>query len=532
MELNFHFLPILLAFLIILFMVMKKWMKGSNTQNPNSKLPPGPWKLPLIRNLHNMLGLLPHHTLRDLSNKYGPLMHLQLGEIPVVVVSSPKVAEQFLKTHDLIFADRPQLLATKIVYYGCTDVAFSPYGNYWRQLQKIAMFELLSTKRVSSFRSIREEEVSNLIQNLSSVAGAGSPINLTERIYSLGSDITSRATFGKKCKDKKELISYMPEVIKLAGGFDVYDLFPSLKFIHVISGTKSKLKRIHWKVDRILDDIINDHRENRTSTVSKTNIGHHELKEDLVDVLLRLQESGTFEPPITTNNIKAVILDIYTGGTDTTSTVLEWAMSEVLKNQRVMEKAQTEVRQVFNGKRQIDETDIQKLDYLKLVIKESLRLHPSAALLVPKECREKCEIGGYEIPTKTKVLVNAWAIGRDPEHWSDAESFEPERFHGSCIDYKGANFEYIPFGAGRRMCLLRILLYLLLVTGIFSSSQCPGMSFGLANIELPLAQLPYYFDWKLPGDGVKLEDLDMSESFGLGIRRKNALYLIPIPYSS
>ncbi|OVA20161.1 Cytochrome P450 [Macleaya cordata] len=504
MELHYPSLPVILAFFLFLFMVMKKGIR-SKTQNPNSKLPPGPWKLPLIGNLHNMLGL-PHRTLRDLAKKYGPLMHLQLGEVCAVVVSSPKVAEQFMKTHDLIFADRPQILAAQIMAYGCTDVAFSPYGNYWRQLRKIFMMELLGTNRVQAFQHIREEEVSNLIHSVSSMAG--SPINLSEKISSLTIDIISRAAFGKKCKDKEAFISVMLEVAKLAGGFDLADIFPSLKFLHVITGMKPKLELLHQKVDRTLDDIIKDHKVNRLTTI-KTNTSN-ESEEDLVDVLLHLQESGTLESPITTDNLKAVIWDIFIAGTETSSTTLEWVMSEILKNPWVMKKVQAEVRQVFDGKRRVDETDVNKLDYLRLVIKETLRLHAPAPLLLPRECKERCEIDGYEIPKKAKVIVNAWAIGRDPEYWSDAESFKPERFNGCSVDYKGTNFEYIPFGAGRRMC--------------------PGMSFGIANIELPLAQLLYHFDWKLP-NGVKLEDLDMSETFGATVRRRNDLYLIPIPYS-
>ncbi|OVA07937.1 Cytochrome P450 [Macleaya cordata] len=507
MELHFRWIHVILAFLVVfLFMLIKKG-RGSKTQNRNSKLPPGPWKLPLIGNLHNMSGLLPHHTLRDLAKKYGPLMHLQLGEVSAVVVSSPKVAEQFLKTHDLIFASRPQILSTEIMSYGYSDILFSPYGNYWRQLRKIVTLELLSTKHVQSFRSIREEEVSNLIQTISSMAG--SSINLTERIFSLTTDITCRAAFGKKCKDKEAFTSSMQEVVKLSGGFEVCDLFPSLKILHVIGGMKRKLERIHGKVGRVLNNIIDDHRANRSSTMIKTTLDNIlELEEDLVDVLIRIQKKGELEFPITTDNIKSVISDIFTAGTETSSTTLEWAMSEILKNPRVMVKVQAEVRRVFNGKRSIDETDIHKLDYLKLIIKETLRLHPPAPLL-PRECRETCEIHGFEIPMKTKLIVNAWAIGRDQEYWSDADSFKPERFNGCSLDYKGTNFEYIPFGAGRRMC--------------------PGVSFGIANIELPLAHLLYHFDWKL-ANGLKPEDLDMSESFGATVRRRTDLNLIPIPY--
>jgi len=172
-----------------------------------------------------------------------------------------------------------------------------------------------------------------------------------------------------------------------------------------------------------------------------------------------------------------------------------------------MEEAQVEVRRVFDKKGYVDETELHQLTYLKSIIKETFRLHPTVPLLVPRESRERCEINGYEIPAKTRVAVNFWAIGRDPKYWVEAESFKPERFVNSSIDFKGTDFELIPFGAGRRMC--------------------PGISFALPNVELPLAKLLYHFDWKLP-NGMKNEELDMTESFGLTVGKKHDVMLIPI----
>ncbi|KAH0987387.1 hypothetical protein GBA52_014564 [Prunus armeniaca] len=200
--------------------------------------------------------------------------------------------------------------------------------------------------------------------------------------------------------------------------------------------------------------------------------------------------------------------DIFAAGSETSSTAVDWAIAEMIKNPRVMNMAQNEVREVFNRKGQVDETCIREMKYLNLVIKETLRLNPPGPLLVPRECREKYEIDGYEIPVKSRVIVNAWAIGRDPNYWNEPESFNPDGFLDSSIDYKGTNFEYIPFGAGRRMC--------------------PGVSFGLANVELPLALLLYHFDWKLPS-GMKHEYLDTTEAFGGAAKRKEDLHLIPIP---
>lgn len=162
------------------------------------------------------------------------------------------------------------------------------------------------------------------------------------------------------------------------------------------------------------------------------------------------------------------------------------------------------MRSVFDGKNQVDESRFHELTYVKLVIKETLRLHPPGPLLLPRESREKCVIEKYQIPAKTWVLVNAWAIGRDPDHWEDPESFKPERFLEKQIDFKANNtFQYIPFGGGRRIC--------------------PAIGFGIANIEIQMAMLLYHFDWILPR-----EDLDMKESSGLSGKRKCDLSLIPV----
>ncbi|KAF6164529.1 hypothetical protein GIB67_025355 [Kingdonia uniflora] len=496
-------LPIVITLLILLLMVIIQKRKKSKI-----RLPPGPWKLPVIGSLHHLVSGLPHHSLRDLAKKHGPIMHLNLGEISAIVISSPKIAKEVMKTHDLTFADRPSIMVSDILSYNCTDIVFSPYGDYWRQLRKICILELLSVKRVLSFRSVREEEVSNLTRSISmSISGAGFgevAVNLSEKFESLSNDITLRAAFGKKLKDNHALISLMSQALQLGSGFGVVDLFPSKKFLHVISGTKSRLEKIHMNIDKILNDVLEEHKENKKVAYKGKS------EEDLADVLLRLQESGDLDFPITTENIKAVIMDMFFAGSEASATMLEWAMAELMKHPKEMKEVQDEVREVFRGKLNIDEAEIHKLTYLKLVIKETLRLHPPAPLLAPRECREKCEINGYEIPVKTKVIVNSWAIGRDPEYWKNAESFEPKRFKGMDVDYKGTNFEFIPFGAGRRMC--------------------PGILFGIATVELPLAQLLYHFDWKLP-NGAKQEELDMTESFGGTARPKNNLYFVPTLYT-
>ncbi|XP_062000580.1 cytochrome P450 71D9-like [Rosa rugosa] len=495
---------VLFTFLLFIIMVVNIATRSKAKYSASKNLPPGPWKLPVIGNLHQLVGSLPHHVLRDLANKYGPLMHLKLGEVSTIVVSSPEIAKEVMKTHDVVFASRPQILATAIMTYGCTSVSFAPYGDYWRQLRKIYAHELLSKMRVQSYRSVREDEVLNLIKRIS--LKTGSTVNLTSEIYSSTYSISYRAAFGKRSKDLENFIHCVKESMKLASGFNLADVFPSVKLLHLLSGMKPKLERLHKEADRIMENIINEHKEDKTST----KVLEGEAEEDLLDVLLKFHEhGGGLEFSLTTENIKAVIIEIFGGGGETSSTTVDWAMSEMIKNPRIMKMAQNEVREVFNRKGIADETSNGEMKYLDLVIKETLRLHPSNPLLLPRECSERCEIDGYEIPVKTKVVINAWAIATDPSYWTEPESFTPERFLDSSIDYRGLNFEYIPFGAGRRIC--------------------PGISFGLANVKLQLAMLLYHFDWKLP-KGMKHDDLDMTEAFGVTSSRKQDLHLIPIPY--
>ncbi|XVF77140.1 hypothetical protein PTKIN_Ptkin14bG0017000 [Pterospermum kingtungense] len=489
--------------LITVFIVLSivgKVLKRVTNLDSTTKLPPGPWKLPFIGNLHQLAGSLPHHILRDLAKQHGPLMHLRLGELSTMVVSSPELAKEVMVTQGITFAQRPRVLATSVVTYDNKDVIMVPYGDYWRQVRKICTAELLTAKRVQSFESIREEEMSALLKSVSS--NEGLPINLTKKIFSWTYATTSGAAFGNKCKDQEKFESIVTEITQLGSGFCLADLYPSFKVFQLISGLRQKLETLHQKSDEILQGIIDEHRER----LERAKVSDGEEKEDLVTVLLKIQQRGDLEFPLTDNNIKAVIFDIFSAGSETSSTVLDWAIVELLKNPRVLKKAQNEVRQVYYGQGDVGEESIHELKYLTSVTKETLRLHPPLPLLLPRECREDCEINGYPVPVNTRVIINVWAMARDPKHWTEPETFYPERFLNSSTDFKGNDFEYIPFGAGRRMC--------------------PGILFGLSNIELPLAKLLYHFDWKLPS-GMRPEDLDMTEVFGVTVRRKDELILIP-----
>ncbi|XP_057770335.1 cytochrome P450 71D10-like [Salvia miltiorrhiza] len=482
----------LLSFLLFLFLFLKS-RRISLSANNYSHIP-GPKTLPLIGNLHLMLrATAPHHIFRDLAAKYGPLMHMQLGELHFLIVSSVDLANLVLKTQDINFANRPTWLATETIAYSSSNIGFSPYGDYWRQLRKICTLELLSARRVQSFRRIREEESMNLCQWIAS--RHESPANLSHKLYLSSYDVITRAALNAKTEEREMVVSLIIESLKLATGLMLADFYPSIRLLSLITGAEFKVRRLHRKLDKLLHGIIEQHRAAANDDDPKF--------EDFIDVLLKFEEDGG----LTTDNIKAVVLDMFFGGTDTSATTIEWAMSELIRNPSKLNKAQEEVRKVFDDKGYVDEDKFNDLKYLKLIMKETLRLHPALPLLLPRMSSQRCEINGYEIPAGSRVIVLGSALGRDPKYWKDADKFIPERFEESSYDFQGSNLEYIPFGAGRRIC--------------------PGMQFGLANVELPLAMLLYHFDWKMP-NGIKGKELDMTEAFGATVNRKQPLCLIPI----
>lgn len=194
---------------------------------------------------------------------------------------------------------------------------------------------------------------------------------------------------------------------------------------------------------------------------------------------------------------------------DTSAITVIWAMAELITNPRVMSKAQDEIRNHVGKKGRVTEDDINKLQYLRMIIKETLRMHPPAPLLVPRETTSPFKLNGYNILPNTIIFVNAWTIGRDPTDWKNPEEFYPERFEDTSIDFKGQNFEFLPFGSGRR--------------------SCPGIHFGLASTELALANLLYGFNWELP-NGMEKEDVNMEEIGGgsITISKKTPLVLMPV----
>jgi cytochrome P450 len=501
-------LPVALASLAILASLLRRSKSASSSKK---RRPPGPPCLPFIGSLLHLLTSKAPVVLRDLARKYGPVMYLRLGQVDHVVISSPAAAQEVLRDNNLNFSSRPNLLVTETICYGGLDIAFAPYGAYWRTLRKLCTMELLSARKVRQFAQIRDTETLSMIQNVRAASTSGKPVHLASLLLACANSITAKAAFGEVCDAelREQFLTAMEVGVSAGGGFCVGDLFPSLWFVDVITGLKGGLWKARRQIDAVFDTIIAECEARREKKKTSTTATAEE--DDILSVILQIKDEGEIKFPVGNTNVKAIILDLFIGGTETTATSVEWIMSELMRNPDVMQKVQAEVRRTFDNKKPQDhEAHIEELHYMKMIIKETLRMHPPLPLMIPHECRQTCDIGGFKVLEGSRILINAWAIGRNPDSWEDAEVFRPERFEDSNLDYKGTQYEYLPFGSGRRMC--------------------PGSNFGLAALDLILARLLYYFNWSLLG-GMRPDELDTEMIAGATAKKKNPLNLVATPYN-
>ncbi|GJN41232.1 hypothetical protein PR202_gn00578 [Eleusine coracana subsp. coracana] len=419
------------------------------------------------------------------------------------------MAEAVLKTQDHVCCGRPQQYTARGMLWDCRTVGFSTYGERWRQLRRIAVVHLLSSKKVETFRTLREEEVASFIGRIQVASqhdndghNKGPCINLTELLVSLTKAVISRAAFGNKLgdMDPRAVHQIFKEVTDMLQAVAVSDMFPQLGWVDRATGLHAKTKRIANKLDEILESVLQEH--------ERSNLKDEEVG-DLLDDLLLVYKEGSSEFKLDRTDVKGLIFDMFIARTDTTSKLMEWVMAELIKNPNEMEKVQLELREAVGAYGRIEEEQMDTISRLQAVIKETLRLHPPAPLLIPHEVIQATKLKGYDIPAKTRVLINAWAIGRDHEAWENADKFQPERFLPDSLDYSGRDFRFIPFGAGRR--------------------GCPGIAFGIRLVELALANMLYHFNWDLP-NGQDLESFELVESSGFSPGLQCPLTLVAKPY--
>ncbi|KAJ9674284.1 hypothetical protein PVL29_023689 [Vitis rotundifolia] len=463
----------------------------------NKKLPPSPpLSLPIIGHLHLLKKPL-HRTFAKISNQYGPILFIRFGSRPVIIVSSPSGAEECFSKNDIVFANRPRLLAGKHLGYNYTTLTWAPYGQHWRNLRRIASLEILSSNRLQMFYDIRIDEVRALLCQLfrASSEGQFSAVDMKSMFFELTLNNMMRMISGKRyygdsvteLEETRKFREIVAETFELSGATNTVDFVPFLKWIG-LNGIEKKLVILQGKRDGFMQNLIEEHRRMRSSSCegrSKT----------MLDVLLSLQET---EPECYTDDIiRGMMQVMLSAGTDTSAGTMEWAMSLLLNNPEALEKAQAEIDSHLGKSRLIDELDIAELPYLRGIIKETLRMYPAAPLLVPHESSEECTVGGFRVPSGTMLLVNMWAIQNDPMLWAEPSKFKPERFQGPEGQRNG--FMFSPFGAGRR--------------------GCPGEGLAMRVVGLALGSLIQCFEW----ERVDEEMVDMSEGTGLTMPKAQSL---------
>ncbi|KAI7746132.1 hypothetical protein M8C21_032311, partial [Ambrosia artemisiifolia] len=468
--------------------------------------PPGPKPWPIIGNL-NLIGPLPHRSIHNLSQKYGEIMLLKFGSYDVVFGSSIEMAKAFLKTQDVIFACRPKTAAGKHTTYNYSDMTWSPYGPYWRQARKMCQTVLFSTKRLDSYEYIRVEETQSMLKSIFKSAGTG--IRLKDVLSTVSLNVISRMVLGKRYLDESddsvvspdEFKKMLDELFLLNGVFNIGDSIPWIDFMDV-QGYVKRMKAVSKKFDRFLEHVLDEHNARRTAE------GEAFVATDMVDLLLQVADDPNLDVKIERHGVKAFTQDMLAGGTESSASTVEWAISEMLIKPDIFQKATEELDRIIGKNRWVQEKDMPNLPYIKAIAIEAMRLHPVAPMLVPRRAREDCKVAGYDISEGTRVFVSVWTIMRDPKLWDNPEDFCPERFIGKEVDIKGHDFKLLPFGAGRRMC--------------------PGYSLGLKVVEGTLANLLHGFNWKLPNT-MTIDDLNMEEIFGLSTPKKIPLIAVAQP---
>ncbi|KAL3523030.1 hypothetical protein ACH5RR_015864 [Cinchona calisaya] len=482
------FIISLFLLLPILWIILKQY-------NRNKSLPPGPKAWPIIGNLAQ-LGANLHRDLAQLAQVYGPVMSLRLGSQLLVVGSTPEAAVEILKTHDRLFSGR---------HVGHISYAKSPHMNHvslawssdctqqWKLLRTLCRSEMFSWKMIENQSYLREKKLNELIEFL--VSKEGEKIKIAQFVFAsifnfLGNILCSKDLVSfEEVEADSGLRRNMREIVELYASPNISDFYPILSRLD-LQGLKKKVDECVKIVHGAWEGILRDKRAKKAFRDSSNN------NKDLMDVLLDNEFSD--------DQINYLFLELFIAGSDTTSSTIEWAMTELIKKPECMKTIRQELEREISGNI-IKESDLSRLSYLNACVKETLRLHPPTPLLLPRRASEACQIMNYTIPKGTQVVVNVWTIATNPNIWEEPLTFNPDRFLHTELDFIGNDFELLPFGAGRRMC--------------------PGLNLGIRQVHFILASLIHHFEWSLP-DNMLLHQLDMNEKFGVTVQKEQPLVIV------
>ncbi|KAL0719113.1 hypothetical protein Bca4012_068437 [Brassica carinata] len=489
------FILILLSFLSLLsYSLFFKKPKKS----PGYDLPPSPPSLPIIGHLHLLLSSLTHKSLQKLSTKYGPLLHIRIFNVPIILVSSASVAYEIFKSHDVNVSSRDLAAIDESLVFGTYGIVNAPYGDYWKFMKKIIATKLLRPQTLERSRGIRAEELHRFYSSLLEKARNNESVGISKEATKLVNSTLCRMSMGRSFSEDngeaERVRGLVGESYALTKKMFLAALLRRPLKILRIPLFKKEIMSVSDRLDELLERIIVEHTE-------KLDEKHRD--KDLMDVLLAAYRDEEAEYKITRNHIKAFFVELFVGGTDTSVQTTQWTMAEILNNPNVLGKLREEIDSVVGRSRLFQETDLPNLPYLQAVVKEGLRIHPPGPLVV-RTFQEGCEMKGYYIPEKTTLVINAYAVMRDPDSWEDPDEFKPERFLSLKEDEKELALKYLPFGGGRR--------------------GCPGGNLSQIFVGSAIAVMVQCFEWKIEGGEVNME-----ETFeGMNLSMVHPLMCVPV----
>ncbi|KAJ0559094.1 putative ferruginol synthase [Helianthus annuus] len=488
-----------LLFLILSCIIFFFFLLHAIYLHRNQRLPPGPAGLPIIGNLLD-LGPKPHESLAKLSKTYGPLMTIRMGTITNVVASTPEAAREILQRNDEACSGR--IIPDAAASLADNDVAmvWIAANDEWRTIRKALSTCLTHQHKLDTLRDLRQNVLEGMLEYLHECGRNKAAVDIGKLAFAvalnqMSNTCVSQNVTNYKSNDIGGFKTAVKTVMQVTGKFNIADIYPVLKPLDP-QNIRQQGKVAYGWLDKVAEGFIIERLKYRESKLQRFG--------DMLDSLLDFSEKN--EAEFTLKHIKILLVELFLAGTETSSNTTEWAMTELLLNPDMFSRVRKEVSTTVGEDGKIKEAKLLDLPYLQAVIKETMRLHLPVPLLVPHKTETRVKLGEYIVPKNTQILVNAWAMARDPRYWETPTMFKPERFLGNEIDYKGQHFQFIPFGSGRRMC--------------------PGIPLAHRVVSLMVASFVYHFDWKLPH---AREEMDMNDIFGLTLLRATPLVATPIP---
>ncbi|GJN39239.1 hypothetical protein PR202_gb28344 [Eleusine coracana subsp. coracana] len=498
-------LPCVVVTLIIMVQILHtRKERAKRVSRESLPLPPGPKGHPILGNLLYVIGPLrhnPHRGLASLAETYGPIMSFRLGLTrSLVVVSSAAMAHEILVKNDAALAARLVPDNVCALSYSSTSMVFLPSSNQlWKQLRVTIGSRFSSSRGLDMTRVILEHHARQLTVHLR--ACSGKPVSIREAVSGTVLNVISNVLFSKDvvdlCDPRAQWFrGLIAPVLEEWSKPSVSDAFPFLAPLDHLLGSRSRISTHLAKLFKFFKEEIIERR-----------LASNEKHDDLLDVLLARHASSK----ITLQQISTFLTDMFIAASETSTSTVQWAMAQLLHHPEKMEKVSAELALRLGSKDYVEESDLDKLPYLQAVVKETLRLHP-ALPLIPREvvAHDGVSLSGlYHLPVETGVVINLWAIGRDPMVWpQQPEKFMPERFLGdNAMHFQSKDFAFRPFGAGRRVC--------------------PGMDYTVRSVPLLLALILHKTEWRLP-DGIATGGVDLNDRYGTVLNLATPLRAVPL----